>query len=115
MAVMLDLGLVSALALVWIVTWCIVWVLSSTDLSPAASRVTAAQALWRRASLYLLFSKDKSWSPNVWGDAARADLNDPNLKIKTLVLIRHGESVWNQVRHTAGQTSRVLLEKRPPH
>jgi len=25
------------------------------------------------------------------------DLNDPNLKIKTLVLIRHGESVWNQV------------------
>ena len=64
---------------------------------PAARRVLNMQRKWFGAVMYMIKSKDKVKAKNL-PCASKTNLKDPKLKQKTLVFVRHGESVWNEVR-----------------
>ena len=64
--------------------------------STAAKKVLSMQKKWFGAVMYMVQSKDKVKAKNV-PCASKTNLKDPKLKQKTLVFVRHGESVWNEV------------------
>lgn len=64
--------------------------------SKAAGRVLSMQRKWAGALIYMVQSKDKVKAKNL-PCSSKTDLDDPNLKKKTVVFVRHGESVWNEV------------------
>ncbi len=64
--------------------------------SAAAGRVLSMERKWLSALYYMANSKDKVKAKNV-PCASKTDLDDARLKKKTLVFVRHGESVWNEV------------------
>ena len=65
--------------------------------APAPSRVLKMQKKWFGAVMYMIRSKDEVKPKNL-PCASKTNLKDPKLKQKTLVFVRHGESVWNEVR-----------------
>ncbi|QDZ19725.1 hypothetical protein HOP50_03g22420 [Chloropicon primus] len=61
-----------------------------------ARRVLSMQKKWATSVLYMIQSKDKVKAKNL-PCSSKTNLEDPKLKRKTLVFVRHGESVWNEV------------------
>jgi len=85
---------------VLVATWALVWVFAFGPKGlkcAAARRVVDMQFTWFAAVWYLFHSKDKSFSLKEVKDAVHTDLKDPELKTKTIVFIRHGESCWNEM------------------
>lgn len=74
--------------------------------------------LFRVSFLYLAFCKDKKWKvpstdpasffPKELGGAAPSDGNSYQYREKTLILIRHGESTWNDT-FNAGDRSKLIF------
>jgi len=65
--------------------------------SEAARRVVEMHFQWLAAVWYLFHSRDKAFSLKQVKDAVKTNLKDPELKTKTIVFIRHGESCWNEM------------------
>lgn len=88
--------------LVWMIcaTWLLLWVFAFGPKwleSEAAKRVVSMQVTWFAAVFYLVYSKDKAFSLKQVKDAVHTNLKDSQLKTKTIVFIRHGESSWNEM------------------
>jgi len=88
--------------LLWMIcaTWLLLWVFAFGPKwleSEAAKRVVSMQVTWFAAVFYLVYSKDKAFSLKQVKDAVHTNLKDSQLKTKTIVFIRHGESSWNEM------------------
>ena len=88
-------GLAAGVALLLFALNALIVVLATLS-TKAASRVIGMQIKWATAVVYMINSKDKVKTKSI-ACASKTKLDAPKLKKKTLVFVRHGESVWNEV------------------
>ena len=92
------LSLLWVVLMTWVFVWCVAfgpkWLMKERD---AAKRAVGIQVTWFAAVFYLIYSRDKAFSLKQVKDAVHTNLKDPELKTKTIIFIRHGESKWNEM------------------